>query len=244
MRLLSFEPVITNKIRQIVRFFETSKITGADYSAIALLPDGPNKRVQVTYGASQTTEYGNLKNLLIRYVDSKGKYAEAIKPFLSNMGDPRYPSLASVPSFIRLLRDAGTDPVMQIVQDIFFNEFYFQPAFKWAQSRGFMFPLSYLVIYDSFVHSGGILTFLQNRFKEKVPSSGGREKVWIEDYVKVRDAWLEGHMNKILRKTDYRTDSFYNAIQKSNWRLNMPFEVVNYSAPSFSGTLKVNAIIS
>ena len=61
-----------NKIRQIIRCFETGKITGADYGAIALLSDGPGNRVQITYGASQTTEYGMLKELLDMYIKAKG----------------------------------------------------------------------------------------------------------------------------------------------------------------------------
>ena len=122
--------------------------------------------------------------------------------------------------FKQLLRNAGkNDPVMRQVQDVFFDKRYFQPAMNWADSNGFTLPLSALVVYDSQVHSGGILGFLRRRFPEKPPVNGGDERNWITAYVGVRQAWLASHDNPVLRKTVYRMQCFDNEIGRLNWDL-------------------------
>ena len=101
-------------------------------------------------------------------------------------------------TFKRLLQRAGReDPVMRQTQDVFFDRVYFQPALKWANEHGFTQALSMLVIYELFIHSGGILDFLRARFHEKPPVDGGDEKVWISEYVQARHNWLATNSNEI-----------------------------------------------
>jgi len=234
---------IIAKIRQIIRFFETSKITGADYAAIATFNDGPGGRRQVTFGASQTTEYGNLKKLIQMYIEAKGKYSPDFSSYMSILGDLSRPSLATSPNFIALLKLSANDKIMQDTQDRFFNIYYFNPARQWCERNGLVLPLSMLVIYDSFVHSGSIMNFLRESFGEKVPSQGGNEKEWITAYVNSRDTWLENHSKAILQQTDYRTDSFIHAIKQGNWNLELPFAVVNYKDKDEKTTPIVKATI-
>lgn len=124
--------------------------------------------------------------------------------------------------FINALKSAGKEEIMQEVQDEFFDETYFSPAYNWFKNNGFILPLSMLVIYDSYIHSGGILTFLRNRFKEVPPASGGDEKTWIEQYVSTRKSWLANHSNKILRNTVYRMKTMQDCIDNNNWDLTKP----------------------
>lgn len=217
-----------NKIRQIVRYFETSKITGADYGAIATFHDGPDKRQQVTYGATQTTEYGNLRALLLMYIEAKGQYAADFLSYMSWIGDKNKPSLATSELFLNLLKKASADNVMQGTQDRFFNIYYFNPARQFCERNQLVLPLSVLIIYDSFVHSGSIMQFLRNKFTTVTPSQGGDEREWVTNYVTARDQWLENNPSELLQKTDYRTDSFIHAIQQQNWLLSAPFEIVNF----------------
>jgi chitosanase len=58
---------------QVINVFESGRPQEV-YSAITVLRDGPHKMRQVTYGRSQTTEYGNLNELLEMYVDAGGSY--------------------------------------------------------------------------------------------------------------------------------------------------------------------------
>lgn len=203
-------------ILRVVNKFETGTADG-DYADITLLKDGPGGIRQVTYGRSQTTEYGNLRDLVQAYIDAGGKLANDLKPYLPKIGKV---ALDKDDEFLGLLKDAGrNDPIMRTTQDKFFDTHYYDPAMRWATQDGFKEPLSALVIYDSFIHSGTILKFLRQRFPESVPAKGGNERKWIEQYVDVRHHWLANHSNNILQNTIYRTKCFQREIDRGNWDL-------------------------
>ncbi len=92
---------------------------------------------------------------------------------------------------------------------------------KFFNDYKFTTPLSLMAIQDSILHSGSMMDFLLNRFAESKPSSGGDEKQWIEDYCRVRRAWLYGK-GGILRNTVYRMDFMQAQISKNNWDLKTP----------------------
>ncbi len=212
------------KILQVVNVFETGTPLG-NYASVTLLKDGPPGPDgapirQITYGRSQTTEFGNLKALLQAYINAGGLQANALQPYMSKLG--KKPSLCTDLQLLAILKDAGkNDPKMKAVQDSFFDQLYFQPAFNWFSGMKFTQALSLLVIYDSFIHSGSILSFLRERFAEPVPKNGGKEETWIKQYVDARHSWLANHKNSILRKTIYRTECFKNCIRKNNWDLSL-----------------------
>jgi glycosyl hydrolase family 46 len=201
---------------RIINVFETGSIVG-DYANISIFNDGPHGIRQITYGRAQTTEYGNLRKLVQMYVEAGGLFAQQLRDFVPRIG---LQALVDDQTFKSLLRRAGgEDPIMRSTQDAFFDAVYFQPALRWANANGFTLALSMLVIYDSFIHSGSILPFLRARFAEVPPASGGREKVWIQQYVEVRHNWLANHPNHILRNTIYRTRDMMREIERGNWDL-------------------------
>jgi chitosanase len=201
---------------QVINVFETGSVQG-DYGSISIFPDGPGKIRQVTYGRSQTTEYGNLDELLRMYVDADGAYSSQLRPYLEKIG---VTALVDDNQFKQLLRDAGkNDPKMRQIQDEFFDQRYFQPAMAWADRNGFALPLSALVVYDSFIHSGSVPEFLRKRFAELVPARGGNERRWVQEYVDTRNNWLANHSNAVLHPTVYRTRCFKQQISKGNWDL-------------------------
>jgi len=207
-------------IERVINTFETGTPDG-NYSTISIFNDGPHNIRQITYGRSQTTEYGHLKELVQKYVDAGGTFSEDLRPFLGRIGNI---PLTDNTDFKALLRNAAKqDQVMRDSQDEFFDEAYFAPAIKWADDRGFTLPLSALVIYDSFIHSGSILGVIRSKFAEKPPASGGDEKAWIKAYVNARHNWLANHPRKVVQGTVYRTKCFKNEIQRDNWDLsNVP----------------------
>lgn len=215
-------PLIKKKIEQVINAFETGSAEG-NYATLVKLkdysdPETHTRIVQVTYGHSQTTEFGHLKSLIEDYVESNGMNASQLKPFIDRIG--KKPSLASDDNFCNLLKSAGkTDPVMKLCQDRLFDAKYYQPAFGWFSENGFKLPLSLLVIYDSKIHSGGILSFLRRKFSTVVPAVGGNEKEWITNYVNARHNWLANHSDALLRKTVYRTECFKEQLQHDNWNL-------------------------
>jgi len=203
-------------LERILNVFETGSTEG-DYGNISIFHDGPGKIRQVTYGRSQTTEYGNLKRLVRDYSNAGGTFSLELGQFVDRIG---VTPLVDNAEFKNLLKRAGReDSVMRPVQDKFFDEVYFQPAMDWADSHGFTLPLSGLVIYDSFVHSGKIRQDIRNKFAEVPPSAGGEEKAWITAYVKARQSWLANHSNPELHPTVYRTKCFKREIDRNNWDL-------------------------
>lgn len=211
MKLTSGQRLICDRV---INVFETGTIKGK-YGAISIYKDGPHRIRQITYGRSQTTEYGNLRRLVDMYADAGGLYSIDLKPYVPLIGNT---ALVDNETFKDLLRRAGDeDPVMRATQDKFFDLVYFQPAEKWADSQGFTLPLSMLVIYDSFIHSGRILDFLRARFAEVPPSRGGDEKKWISQYADARHNWLSTHSRSDLRASSYRTRDLVREISRGNW---------------------------
>ena len=200
---------------RVLNAFETGSADG-DYSNISIFRDGPGRIRQITYGRSQTTEYGNLRELIEMYVAAKGQHSSDLKPYVSKIGKT---ALVDDAAFLKLLKTAGKDVVMRNTQDVFFDQRYFQRAMKWASDQEFVEPLSGLVIYDSFIHSGSIPGFLRRSFAASPPVEGGDERKWIDQYVNARENWLANHSNKILQKTIYRTKCFKAEIARKNWDL-------------------------
>lgn len=202
-------------VLRIVNVFETGTPEG-DYAAVAVHEDGPQRLPQVTYGRSQTTEYGSLRELLETYIASGGVLAGELRPYLERLGTG---VLHADARFRELLAAAGADPVMVRTQDSFFDEKYVRPAWAFAEENGFTLALSFLVIYDSTIHSGRVPSFLRARFPEVPPARGGSEMAWTRAYVAARAAWLGGHASAILRRTTYRTDCFAAQMAAGNWDL-------------------------
>ena len=82
-----------------------------------------------------------------------------------------------------------------------------------------MLPLSALVIYDSFIHSGSILWPIRAMFEESPPANNGDEKAWTKAYVNARHRWLGNHRRQIVRRTVYRTECFKREVARKNWDL-------------------------
>jgi hypothetical protein len=202
-------------IERVVNAFETGREEG-DYSAVSIYSDGPHDIRQITYGRSQTTEFGNLRKLVRDYGAAHGRYSEALGRYVKLVGS--HP-LAEDREFRALLRGAGTDPVMRRQQDSLFEQQYYVPAMDWAEAHGLTLPLSALVVYDSFIHSGTIPRVIRESFPETLPIDGGGERTWLTAYVKARDTFLATHRRPIVRATVYRTRCLSDEIQRGNWDL-------------------------
>ena len=92
-------------------FHERFDKSWGKYGAISIFEDGPNDIRQITYGRSQTTEYGNLRELVQMYVEAGGRFSEDLRPFVERIGRT---ALVDDSRFKDLLRRAGDeDSVMQ-----------------------------------------------------------------------------------------------------------------------------------
>ncbi|MEP6746933.1 MAG: chitosanase [Bacteroidota bacterium] len=225
METSSITPVVKKKVMQVVNAFETGSAEGS-YGALVKYKDYKDPvtntlMVQVTFGRSQTTEFGHLKALIQDYVISNGAYANTLSTYVNRIG--QQPSLATDDVFCNALKEAGkNDPVMKKCQDDLFEVKFYQPAYHWFTTKGFAFPLSMLVIYDSTIHSGSIPSFLCKRFTTAFPVNGGNEKDWITNYVNARNNWLATNSNPLLQKTVYRTGCLLTQAKNDNWDLVQP----------------------
>jgi chitosanase len=218
------------KIEHVVNVWETGHPEGR-YDDLSVGPDGPGNASQITYGRSGTTEYGNLAELVRRYCNAPGA-----RPDLVATLAPLMPKIGRIPMSNHVglkaaLSAAGTDPVMRTTQDDFFRDVYFDPAAAWAQAHGFTLPLSALVIYDSFIHSGGIREDIRARFPEVPPSRGGDERAWIFAYTLERQTWLASHSRILLHGTIYRTRTMAREIFRGNWDLAHPITTQGVTIP-------------
>lgn len=222
------------RINGVLNVFETGSVRG-DYSNVTVYKDGGGGQyTQITYGKAQTTQDGNLDKLLRMFVSA----AHAGEP--TRLSDAQIETIAkAIPTkdnrdlpadenFKCLLRRAGDCSLMRDIQDRFFDEVYFKPAYNWWKVNGFTEALSLLVIYDSFIHSGSIRSDIRSKFSEVPPISGGDERAWIAAYVKARRDWLNrykndpGHKLHILAATTYRMDTMESAMRANNWDLSQP----------------------
>jgi len=223
----SAPPQISNlekkTIEAIINVFETGKPEG-DYSAVTCLPGDSG---HLTYGRSQTTlASGNLYLLLKNYTDTQNaQYASQITSYLPRLLACDLTLDADFP-LRELLKQCGMDPVMQSVQDTFFDNAYWVPASVSACRVHLTLPLSFAVSYDSHIQ-GGWMTISEKTTQETgaIGTSGVQEQDWIVSYINIRRAWLTSR-SALLAKTTYRMDAFSELIAQTKWRLDLPIRVV------------------
>lgn len=201
-------------IKQILLAFEQSS-TKIKYNQIYKYDDGPNEIKQITLSFG-ITEYGNLRNFIKSYVFSGGQHSKFFSNYVDKIGRV---SLVHDEEFINKLKEAASDPKMQECQEKAYDEMYIDPAYAFCDKNKLEKNLSKLVICDSYLQSGSILSTLRNSFAESIPANGGNEKIWIESYCKARKNWLANHSRKILHNTVYRMDFMLDRIAKGDWDL-------------------------
>jgi chitosanase len=204
----------------IVNIFETGKVQG-DYGNVTYVVGDAG---QLTYGRSQTTlPTGNLYLLIRAYCGTEGcQYGAALEPYLPAL-KARDPKLNTDMSLRDLLRAAGADPVMENVQDDFFDRVYWNPALGAAQAIGIQTPLGVATVYDSVVHGGWKTVRDQTAAGYGLPNNVG-EQPWIGRYIASRRQWLANGY-PLLRKTVYRMDALNALVQAANWNLDLPIVV-------------------
>jgi len=217
-------------IDSILSVFETGKVpTPAAYQTCTILRDGAG----ISYGKHQATDNaGSLDKIVAKYIAAGGKHADALKPYVPRLTANETAKLnpAAPPDWARalvsLLKEAGTDPVMQKAQDDVFDENYWLPAVNHAKAIGLTTPLGYAVVYDTCIHSGpGRVATHRAAFPQKSPANGGDEKEWVKAYVGARKAWLAGSSNALVQRTVYRMETFEGLMAVGNWSLTTPFTV-------------------
>lgn len=213
--IVPFAPERIALIRRVLSVAETDAPVW-DPGQTYVYSDGSGGRKQATVSIGFTADGGNLRKMLEAYVDAGGSFGPQFAPWIGLLkaGNP-----CTDKEFRSLVREAAKDPLFGKTQQDCFEDFYLGPAFQWGKDHGFVRPLSYLVIADSFLHSGSILSALRNQFPERIPKDGGDGRSWVHAYTRVRRDWLANHSRTILHATVYRCDCYLKEIARGNWDL-------------------------
>lgn len=179
----------------------------------------------LTYGRAQTTlASGNLHLLINEYCEADGAvFAAELAPYLARL-ESRDLGLDFDFDFRGMLREAGDDPVMQAVQDAFFDRVYWDPSVRSASAIGAQTALGTGIVYDSRVHGSWVR--MRNRTNEDSGELGTvGEEAWFTTYIATRRDWLATHPNQLLNRTVYRMDAFSRLIEDGAWELALPLTV-------------------
>lgn len=205
----------------IVNVFETGK-PESNYGQVTLLKGDSG---HLTYGRSQTTlASGNLSLLLNAYCESpEAAYATEFRPYLERVAKCDT-ALDTDSAFRNLLEEAGNDPIMQEVQDAFFDRVYWAPSVQEAGATGLSSALGTNVVYDSWIHGSWRRLRDQTTATYGAPDAIG-ESNWIKEYVAVRQDWLATNPNPLLHRTVYRMESFQQLMKEGKWDLALPITI-------------------
>lgn len=225
----------------IVNIFETGSVFGR-YGKVTLIAGDTG---HLTYGKSQTTlGSGNLALLIHDYCRTNGAFASAFEPYLPAL-DRRDLKLDTDERFKALLRQAGDEPIMQDVQDAFFDRVYWEPSLKAASRIGLDIALSVAVVYDGHIQGSFGRIRDMTIAKYGTPGDSGQQE-WVGRYVAVRRNWLANHDREDLHPTVYRMDAFKKLIDEEKWELDLPLTVrgVVVSKETLSARNKPPVVVS
>ena len=217
--------------KAIVNIFETGRLKG-DYGRVTVAADDPG---HLSYGRSQTTlASGNLFLLIHQYCTApNARLGARLSPFLGRLRD-RDLTLDTDFELKTILAEAGSDPVMQKVQDQFFDASYWQPANRLAAGLNLTSALGVTTVYDSVIHG----SFQRIKASTQASFQGAPapdEKQWVARYLALRHAWLANHTNLLLRKTVYRMTTLQELTTTNKWELEAPLKIrgINITQLSF-----------
>jgi len=214
-------PTQARTAQAIINLFETSQVLG-DYGKVTLIPGDTGL---LTFGRSQTTlGSGNLGLLLQRYCANPGaRFGARLSAFV-----PRFMAIDSALNtdqrLHNILRATADDAVMREVQDVFFDQAYWQPSVRAASRLGISTPLGVAVVYDG--HVQGSFGAMRDRTTATVgtPAAAG-ERGWVIEYLRQRHQWLANHGRADLRATVYRMEAFGRLAEQGFWGLELPLVV-------------------
>jgi chitosanase len=122
------------------------------------------------------------------------------------------------------MKEAGSDPVMQEIQDEAFETGYWRPMQEEARKLGLKMPLTIAMVYHQAVHMG--ISSAQTMAEEASASAGGTPAQGIDEH-----DWAKAFLLLRLRLTDRvqmqgaHGEFFGEMIEKGNWNLDPPLIV-------------------
>ena len=200
----------------IVSIYETSTYGNLAYRSISLDPGDLGGLSYGKFNASYNS--GNIYLLLSRYTQN----INHITDFSAYMPALRINSNSAITdAFLDLLRTASDDVVMHVTQDQFFDTEFWQPVILWATKYQFINPLTYAILFDSFIQ-GAFYNVLAG-----APATIGKEVDWCASYLQHRYEYISTSGNSDTRSSVYRVEYLYKLLQNKNYNLDLPISIQN-----------------
>jgi chitosanase len=162
--------------------------------------------------------------MLTRYCDNPAaRFGKLLRRWLPDL-EQKLAAVDEDQLLHNVLRTCADDLVMREVQDAFFDQTYWRPAFNSARTLGIRLPLGVAIVYDSTVHGSW------QRMRDRTNDSVGQlqdigELPWLVAYLKVRRNWLATHSRSDLRATVYRMDALQRLLDLGHTGLALPLVV-------------------
>ena len=229
-------------IMAITSCFETDDPVGK-YDLISVLEDGAG----ISYGRHQATENGGaLYQVITRYIERGGAYAEALAEYLPQLYDgvatSRKDALTNNADFRELLIQAAQDDsAMRRAQDDVFNRDYYVPAVELCNAWQIHLPLGVAMAYgDAIQYGPATLRNLWEYWETGFDPNSYEPGITIDPTLSIE---LQNQMRTVhylntqmrqhrassskeaVRKTVYRSDTILRLMGQQNWMLVPPFDV-------------------
>lgn len=230
-------------IYQIVSVFETGLLPSEEaYATVTILNDGAG----ISYGKHQATaRSGSLLKILEAYDAEPARPGQVAMSATNNpdvmrrlraavIESVQYSSVTEARAKSRevawaldWLASAGSIREMRVAQDVVFEREYWAPTEKYCETIAVNWPLTYLAVYDTAIHSGiGRVDLLRQRFPEVPPSRGGDERAWTSALLRARRYWLRSPAQRpVVQRSAYRVDELQKLVSAGNWALTHPIVI-------------------
>jgi hypothetical protein len=214
---------LPRRIQAVINVFEGGR-EQRRYDVIS-----PKESHDFYYGASSTRLMGGeLRKLVETYVHTpQGLYGELLTPYLSRLAQEDK-ELAADEQFRAALQKAGNDPVMQAIQDSFFDQMWWVKSLEMARELGIKTPLGIAVIYDTNIAEGfASVTRYSNNIVPRLggtPLTGIDERYWVVAFLNDRKQRIEKRFSRFPGMMR-RTDALLELARSGNWNLTPPIRI-------------------
>jgi chitosanase len=217
-----------HRAEQLINLFENGS-TESRYDYVESLDDGRG----ITAGkVGFTTATGDLLAVVDEYTRRKPENnLMKFLPRLKELAEEESDSVEGLNGFTKAWEIAARDAVFRKVQDDITDRVYYQPAMRYVHTLELQTALAQAVIYDTIVQHGdgddpdslSAIVERTNQVARGTPAEGVEERIWLENFLKLRREDLAHAHNEDTRaewsESVGRCDVFSMLAKQGNYNL-------------------------
>jgi len=191
---LALSPVQKKRADMLISVFENSTLA-PQYAYIENMHDG---RGYTAGRAGFCSGCGDMLLVAERYAQLKpGNPLAKYLPRLTELARLSSASTKGLEGFPAAWERAARDPLFRGAQDAVSDELYYLPALEYSRQLGLQKDFSQIALYEAAIQHGigddpdGLPAMIKKTSQAaEAPADGGDEKIWLEQFLKVRRATL------------------------------------------------------